>query len=263
MFGEDRVERSVVRDVGERDLGRGVTRESHGRSGGTPFGVMVGKPGAFGVAPEVRLVRRAQPVVLEGRRHQAVFGQRQGDAAGIHRDPAPPPLLGDIGGGPAPAGRVENQVAGIAGHEDAALDDLPRRLDGIDRVTLAFRVRPEIRDGYRAAVAPQHHAADGVPGSGKHAGCLREAIQTSVRIETPLAVRAAPPETSLELVVSTPLLVPMLTHDRIVHSAPLPTVAKQAIPLVGREAAGRPMLPLRRTQHTELVRVFRRRSLLG
>ena len=56
--------------------------------------------------------------------HQPRAGQRQGDAAGVDGDPAPAPLLGDVGRRAAAAGRVEDEVAGVGGHEEAALDDL-------------------------------------------------------------------------------------------------------------------------------------------
>ncbi len=56
--------------------------------------------------------------------HQPRACQRQRHAAGVAGDPAPSPLLGDIGGRAAAAGRVEHEVAGVGGHEEAALDDL-------------------------------------------------------------------------------------------------------------------------------------------
>ena len=48
--------------------------------------------------------------------HDPGAGQREGDAGGVDGDPAPAPLLGDVGGGAGPAGGVEDEVAGIGGH---------------------------------------------------------------------------------------------------------------------------------------------------
>ena len=55
------------------------------------------------------------------RRHQARASERQRDAAGVDGDPAPAPLLGDIGGGAGAAGGIEHEVARVGGHQDAAL----------------------------------------------------------------------------------------------------------------------------------------------
>ena len=48
--------------------------------------------------------------------HQAGAGQGQGDAAGVEGDPAPPPLLGHIGGRAAASGGIENEIAGVGSH---------------------------------------------------------------------------------------------------------------------------------------------------
>jgi hypothetical protein len=53
--------------------------------------------------------------------HDAGAGQRECNARGVDRDPAAAPLLGDGGGGAGTAGRVEYEVAGVGGHEEAAL----------------------------------------------------------------------------------------------------------------------------------------------
>ena len=58
------------------------------------------------------------------RRHQPRASERQRDAAGVDRDPAAAPLLGDIGGGAGAAGGIEHKVAGVGGHQDAAFNDL-------------------------------------------------------------------------------------------------------------------------------------------
>ena len=57
------------------------------------------------------------------RPHDAGAGKRQGDAGGVDGDPAAAPLLGDVGGGAGAAGGVEDEVAGVGGHEDAAFDE--------------------------------------------------------------------------------------------------------------------------------------------
>ena len=56
--------------------------------------------------------------------HDAGTSQCQRDTRGINRDPAAAPLLGDGGGGTGTAGRVKHEVAGVGGHQDAALNDL-------------------------------------------------------------------------------------------------------------------------------------------
>ena len=37
-----------------------------------------------------------------------------------------------VGGGAGTAGRVEHEVAGVGGHQDAAFDDLGARLNDVD-----------------------------------------------------------------------------------------------------------------------------------
>ena len=56
------------------------------------------------------------------RAHDARACQRERHAGGVDGDPAPAPLLGDVGRGAGAAGRVEHEIAGIGGHEDAAFD---------------------------------------------------------------------------------------------------------------------------------------------
>src|SRR6266851_9159869 len=63
-------------------------------------------------------------VVVEGGAHQALFGESGGDAGSVAGDPAAAPLLGDDGGGAGAASGVEDEVAGIGGHEKASLNDL-------------------------------------------------------------------------------------------------------------------------------------------
>ena len=63
-----------------------------------------------------------EQVVGKGGAEQPGLGDIEGDARGVGGDPAPPPLLGHIGGGARTARRVQHQVAGVGGHQDAALD---------------------------------------------------------------------------------------------------------------------------------------------
>ena len=70
------------------------------------------------------LGRVGQQVVGIFRSHQARASQGQGDAAGVAGDPAPAPLLGDIGGRAAAACRVEHQIAGVGGHQETAFERL-------------------------------------------------------------------------------------------------------------------------------------------
>ena len=63
--------------------------------------------------------------------HDAGAGQGEGDAGGVDGDPAPAPLLGDVGGGAGAAGGVEDEITGVGGHEEAALNHGLRSLDDI------------------------------------------------------------------------------------------------------------------------------------
>jgi hypothetical protein len=63
-------------------------------------------------------------VVGKSRGHEAGAGEGEGDARGVGGDPAAAPLLGDVGRRPRTASGVEDEVAGVGGHEEATLDDL-------------------------------------------------------------------------------------------------------------------------------------------
>ena len=66
--------------------------------------------------------------------HDAGAGQREGDAGGVDGDPAPAPLLGDVGGGAGAAGGIEDEVAGVGGHQQATFYHFGVGLDDIDLV---------------------------------------------------------------------------------------------------------------------------------
>ena len=126
----DVVDLGVVGDRLQRDVRHALVDEALAD-------IVVGRRVGGGVAGELGFLRAALAAVGEqipriARRHQARAGERQRDAAGVDRDPAPAPLLGDIGGGARAAGRIEHEVAGVGGHQDAALDDLRGCLNDID-----------------------------------------------------------------------------------------------------------------------------------
>jgi hypothetical protein len=52
---------------------------------------------------------------------QSLARQRQGHAAGVHRDPSPAPLLGNVSRGAAAAGGIENKIAGVKCRSSAGL----------------------------------------------------------------------------------------------------------------------------------------------
>ena len=72
-----------------------------------------------------------EKVVGIARAHDSSAGQSKRDAGCVDGDPAPTPLLGDIGGCAGAASWVEYKVTGICSHEDATLDDFLRGLDNI------------------------------------------------------------------------------------------------------------------------------------
>src|SRR5437763_15571071 len=74
----------------------------------------------------------------------------QAPARGIDGDPAPAPLLGDVGCSTGATGWVEHEVAWVGDHEEAALNNLWWRLSYIDLFLAEAAlscVRPEIVAG--------------------------------------------------------------------------------------------------------------------
>ena len=62
-------------------------------------------------------------VVVVGACQDALKCQGGSDATGINHYPSPPPLFGDVSGGATSAGGVEDEVAGVGGHEETTLDN--------------------------------------------------------------------------------------------------------------------------------------------
>ena len=115
----DDVDFGVVGDGLEGDVGHALVDEAladvaAGLVQGSAFWPVrsASLPDAFG--------RVGQEVVGVAGGHEAGAGQGEGDAGGVDGDPAPAPLLGDVGGGAGAAGGVEDQVAGVGGHEENA-----------------------------------------------------------------------------------------------------------------------------------------------
>ena len=70
--------------------------------------------------PDIAALLVIELVVGIYRGHEPLFGNVERDAAGIYRDPATPPLLCDVRSSAAATGGVEDKVAGVGGHEEAA-----------------------------------------------------------------------------------------------------------------------------------------------
>ena len=66
--------------------------------------------------------------------HDAGASERERNARGVDGDPAAAPLFGDIGGGAGAAGGIEDEVARIGRHQNAALDNLGTSLNYIDLI---------------------------------------------------------------------------------------------------------------------------------
>src|SRR5690606_16171500 len=82
------------------------------------------------------------------RAHDAGASKRQGHSGGVNRDPAAPPLFGNDSRSAGTAGRIEHKVAGVGGHQEAALDDVRARLDNVTLVTPGPRddLVPKVRN---------------------------------------------------------------------------------------------------------------------
>jgi hypothetical protein len=93
-----------------------------------------------------------QMIMVVFRAHQPGAGQRQRDAACVDGGPTPTPLLGDIGGGSRSAGRIKHEVAGVASHQDTALDNAGRGFNYVRFIGSSAYVSPNIVDFIRSEI---------------------------------------------------------------------------------------------------------------
>ena len=127
-----------VRLVVERDcIGRLVIPQGSRRYVGD---ASVSEPG-----PDP-LVGPSQFVVVEVHRHETLPRDGHRHPRGVAGNPPSAPLLGDVGGRTGTAGGIEHQIAGVRGHQDAALDGLRVRLYHVSLVFRRHRGGPEIVD---------------------------------------------------------------------------------------------------------------------
>ena len=125
----DGVDLGVVGDGFEGDVGDSRIDEALAHvAGGRGFGGRAAREFGFLLLPFGAVGEQVEGVA---RPHDPGASEGQGDAGGVDGDPARAPLLGDGGGGAGAAGRVEHEVAGVGGHQEAAFDDLGQRLDDI------------------------------------------------------------------------------------------------------------------------------------
>ncbi len=99
-------------------------------------------------------------------RQEPLTSKCQRHAAGIASDPAPPPLLGNIRRRPAAASGIDNEVAGIGGHEKAAFDNCRQCLNYVKFIggkSACLSVSPKIREWRYGVIAQVVHKAKGIP----------------------------------------------------------------------------------------------------
>ena len=157
----DDIDLRVVGDGLERDVRHALIDEAvadvplHGlrtRRGAGDFGFL--ELAFAGIGQQVKGITRA---------HDAGTGQRQRHARGVNRDPAAAPLLGDGGGGAGTAGRVEHEVAGVGGHQEAAFNDLRVSLNHIHfvfRKRTSAGVSPDIGERDDREIFEKPHVLD-------------------------------------------------------------------------------------------------------
>ena len=92
-------------------------------------------------------------------REQSLASDVDGHARGVAGDPASPEPLGAVGSRARAAGRIEDEVAGICGHRDAACNDLRIRLHDVDLGSRgAIRgVSPDVRQRHEREVVEIAH----------------------------------------------------------------------------------------------------------
>ena len=120
----DHVDLGVVGDGLEGDVGDALVHEPLADVvvGGCFRGDLTGERGFLDLADAAV----GEQVVRVTGAHDAGAGQSEGHAGSVDGDPAAAPLLGNVGGGSRAAGGVEDEVAGISGHENASLDNYAR-----------------------------------------------------------------------------------------------------------------------------------------
>jgi len=102
VFGKDWVEVLVLGNALECNMRDGLVDEA---------------------ADDARLLV-AESVVVELCGEEPLTGDGLGDAAGVNGDPAPTPLLRDVSRHPRTAGRIEDEIAGVGGHQHTSFENL-------------------------------------------------------------------------------------------------------------------------------------------
>jgi hypothetical protein len=109
---------------------------------------------------------------------------------GINGDPAAAPLLGDVGGGAGTARRVQHEVAGIGGHEEASLDSTRSCLNDIEflvsKPTLP-RVIPDVIARFESEIGKIPNEGKGVANAVKPIGFIELLQPSEIRAEGALS----------------------------------------------------------------------------
>ena len=136
------VDLGVVGDGFQRDVRRAVVDEALPQvalNGAVGCG-LAGELGFLGAA----LAAVGEQVIGVAGGHDPGAREGEGDAGGVDGDPAPAPLLGDSGGSARAAGRIEDEVTGVGGHEDAAFEYCRRCLNDISLSGRTCDIRPYV-----------------------------------------------------------------------------------------------------------------------
>ena len=75
--------------------------------------------------------------------HDTGASKRKSDAGGVNGDPAAAPLFGDVRGGARAAGGVEDEVAGVGGHQDTAPKNVCVCLHNVYRSAYTSNIAPK------------------------------------------------------------------------------------------------------------------------
>src|SRR5260370_15807539 len=73
-------------------------------------------------------------IIVEDSRHQALLSQRDSNTRGVASDPSAAPLFSDICGGSGTTSRIEHEVTGISGNQNASAQNFGRGLHNVDRI---------------------------------------------------------------------------------------------------------------------------------